>query len=122
MGDATNLAARLMAKAAPGEIIAGERLYNTCSTRFEWTPLEPFLVKGKRAPVNAFVVERVAGDDSKVEVQSADAPMVGRDEELAALLHVIETGAWSSSSARPASERAGCGTRRGESSPTVDGS
>ncbi len=92
MGDATNLAARLMAKAQPGQIIAGERLYNTCSSRFEWTPLDPFLVKGKRAPVQAFVVERVATTDPTAEVQSMDAPMVGRDEELAKLLAVVATG------------------------------
>ena len=36
MGDATNLAARLMAKATPGQIIAGERLHNTCPGRFEF--------------------------------------------------------------------------------------
>ncbi len=54
MGDATNLAARLMARAQPGEIMAGERLHASCPGRFESTPLEPFLVKGKKAPVQAF--------------------------------------------------------------------
>ena len=94
MGDATNLAARLMAKAAPGQIVAGERLFDTCPARFEWTSLEPFTVKGKRAPVRAFVVDRVAEIDL---VGGADddgplAPMVGRDGELAALLREIESG------------------------------
>ena len=95
MGDATNVAARLMAKAAPGEIIAGERLHDTCPDRFEWTPLEPFLVKGKRAPVQAFVVGQVASGDSSGLVNPAEgstSPMVGRDRELAELLHVVSTG------------------------------
>ena len=94
MGDATNLAARLMAKAAPGEIIAGERLYNTCPGRFDWTPLEPFMVKGKRAPVRAFQVEAVATDDrvSAAPPDGSIAPMVGRDKELAVLLQVIDDG------------------------------
>ncbi len=95
MGDATNLAARLMAKAAPGEIVAGERLHGTCPVRFEWTPLEPFLVKGKRSPVRAFVVGRVADDDQVAAVHHADGstpPMVGREKELARLLEAIAAG------------------------------
>ena len=95
MGDATNLAARLMAKAAPGEIIAGERLYNTCPDRFEWTPLEPFLVKGKRAPVRAFLVDGVATGEplgGSGPAEGSIPPMVGRDKELAALLTVIDDG------------------------------
>ncbi|MEP7203035.1 MAG: adenylate/guanylate cyclase domain-containing protein [Ilumatobacteraceae bacterium] len=95
MGDATNLAARLMAKAAPGEIIAGERLYNTCPDRFEFTPLEPFLVKGKKAPVRAFLVEGLAAENLTGGVHHSDAtltPMVGRDEELAQLLRAIRDG------------------------------
>ncbi len=92
MGDATNLAARLMAKAAPGQIIAGERLYNTCTSRFDWTPLEPFLVKGKRAPVHAFVVDRLATDRSEDVDTTTGAPMVGRDVELAALQKVVAAG------------------------------
>ena len=93
MGDATNLAARLMAKAAPGQIIAGERLYNTCPDKFEWTPLEPFLVKGKRAPVQAFVVDRVAAESAtSQDTDGAVPPMVGRDHELAELLGVIAAG------------------------------
>ncbi len=95
MGDATNLAARLMTKAAAGDIIVGERLYKTCPGQFEWTPLEPFLVKGKRSPVQAFSVRRVAGD-SQVhddhQAHEADLPMVGRDDELARLLAAIAAG------------------------------
>ena len=95
MGDATNLAARLMAKAAPGEIIAGERLHKTCPDRFDFTPLEPFLVKGKRAPIQAFLVGGVASNEAFGDVNAVDgsaSPMVGRDQELAQLLQVISTG------------------------------
>jgi class 3 adenylate cyclase/tetratricopeptide (TPR) repeat protein len=90
MGDATNLAARLMARAAPGEIIAGERLFETCPDRFESTPLEPFLVKGKRAPVRAFLIGQVHEIDASLD-GSADAAsaMVGRDVELEQLRAVI---------------------------------
>jgi class 3 adenylate cyclase/tetratricopeptide (TPR) repeat protein len=94
MGDTTNLAARLMAKAAPGEIIAGERLVGSCPGRFELTSLEPFTVKGKRAPVNASVVSGVAvvaasGDHRYDE---SAVPMLGRDTELARLRAAIAAG------------------------------
>ena len=56
MGDATNLAARLMTRAQPGEILAGERLHDSCAGTFEATALEPFHVKGKKQPVLAYVV------------------------------------------------------------------
>src|SRR4029078_643701 len=88
MGDATNLAARLMAKASPGQIIAGDWLQNTCPGRFEVTPLDPFLVKGKKAPVQAYVVGPVADDDASgaiVRPDGAIPPNVARDGELARL-------------------------------------
>ncbi len=94
MGDTTNLAARLMAKAAPGEIIAGERLVGSCPGRFEVMPLEPFMVKGKRAPVNASVVLGVAVVGAGAEIRSDEStvPMVGRDAELARLRAAIAAG------------------------------
>ncbi len=62
MGDATNLAARLMTRAEPGEILAGERLYDSCAGTFEATALEPFSVKGKNQPVRAHLVGAVRDD------------------------------------------------------------
>ena len=57
MGDTVNLAARLMAKAAPG---AGSEPLKRYLTGHKdpstLTPLEPFMVKGKRRPVTAFAV------------------------------------------------------------------
>ena len=94
MGDTTNLAARLMAKAAPGEIIAGERLVGSCPGRFEVTSLEPFAVKGKRAPVNASVVSGVAvtGVGGGIRPDESTVPMLGRDAELARLRGAIAVG------------------------------
>lgn len=92
MGDATNLAARLMGKAQPGEIIAGERLHDTCPRRFESVPLQPFVVKGKRAPVQAYLVGRVVEADAGAAYRSGQPEMVGRDDELAELRRVIADG------------------------------
>ena len=66
MGDAVNLAARLMQH---GDVGPARRVADACSiaraTRFEEDVLEPFFVKGKKVPIHAAVVgaprERRAG-------------------------------------------------------------
>ena len=51
MGDAVNLAARLMACACPGQGRSQTpAVLNGSRTLFETTALEPFTVKGKRRP------------------------------------------------------------------------
>ncbi len=83
MGDAVNLAARLMAKAAPGELVASRTTIERSSTPFETTPLEPFLVKGKRHPqLAAAVGRRIVG---RGRSHITDAAFVGRTDELASL-------------------------------------
>ena len=59
MGDAVNLAARLMQKAESGQLIASEATLERSTTRFETTELEPFFVKGKTVPIRASVVGAV---------------------------------------------------------------
>jgi class 3 adenylate cyclase len=80
MGDAVNLAARLMAKAAPGEILTTPELLTRAQAGFEATELEPFLVKGKAKPVRAVslgAMSRHTGTRSEDEL-----PFVGRREEV----------------------------------------
>ena len=48
MGDAVNLAARVMARAEPGQILATESVLEGSPTVVRDQALEPFLVKGKR--------------------------------------------------------------------------
>jgi class 3 adenylate cyclase/tetratricopeptide (TPR) repeat protein len=62
MGDAVNLAARLMQRASPGEIVASSQVLDYATARFDLTPLEPFPVKGKQALINASLVGRHLGD------------------------------------------------------------
>ena len=80
MGDAVNLSARLMAKAAPGELVASNVTLEQSATPFETTPLEPFMVKGKRHPQHAATVGR------RIEGRGRDllaaVSFVGRAEEL----------------------------------------
>ena len=61
MGDAVNLAARVTAKAEPGQIYATADVLDRSNTLFETTKLEPFTVKGKAAPVQAWSVGRAQG-------------------------------------------------------------
>ena len=60
MGDAVNLAARVMAKAHPGQVLATGSILDASDIRFETQALEPFMVKGKRDPVTAFLVGPIA--------------------------------------------------------------
>ncbi len=78
-GDAINLAARVMGKAAPGQVLATVEAVDHSQTLFETTPLEPFLVKGKSAAVHAVAVGALAG--ARVPERVA-GPLNGRATEL----------------------------------------
>ncbi len=80
MGDAVNLAARLLARAEPGEILATPAVLEGSRTLFETAELEPFAVKGKRALVGAAAVGRAVG--SRHSLADAHLPLIGRDREL----------------------------------------
>ncbi|MET0663088.1 MAG: adenylate/guanylate cyclase domain-containing protein, partial [Ilumatobacteraceae bacterium] len=62
MGDAVNLAARLMQKAKPGQIVASAVILDRARTRFDTDPLEPFFVKGKSKPIEAALLGSPIGD------------------------------------------------------------
>jgi class 3 adenylate cyclase/tetratricopeptide (TPR) repeat protein len=80
MGDAVNLAARLMAKAETGQVLSTPELLARSRTRFETVDLEPFYVKGKARPVQAQAVGAYIG------LRSGDAaldlPLLGREAEM----------------------------------------
>src|SRR5438093_2157866 len=52
-GDVVNLAARVMAKAQPGQILVTPSVLERSATVFQTESIEPFLAKGKKHPVNA---------------------------------------------------------------------
>jgi class 3 adenylate cyclase/tetratricopeptide (TPR) repeat protein len=86
-GDAINTAARVMSRAEAGQILATDVVLDRSRTTFETTPIEPFRAKGKAEPVRASVVGRILGSRSD---RVSETPLVGRDAELAALLHVLD--------------------------------
>ncbi len=81
-GDAINLAARVMGKAAPGQALATLEVVARSQTEFRTTELPPFVVKGKTEPVHAAAIGALVGqryDDLHA------SPLVGRAEEMAFL-------------------------------------
>ena len=85
MGDAMNLAARLMAKAATGEIVVSRPMIDWASSNFQYEPLEPFLVKGKSNPIYAGRLGQLLG--RRDDLDTVDTELCGRVDQLAALLH-----------------------------------
>jgi class 3 adenylate cyclase/tetratricopeptide (TPR) repeat protein len=81
-GDAVNLAARVMARATAGSVVATRDVAARSRTTFESEELAPFLVKGKSQAVHALTIGAVRGE--RAEDLSADV-FVGRERELAAL-------------------------------------
>ena len=91
MGDAVNLAARLMQAAGYGRIVASQAMLDRARTSLEVEPLEPFMVKGKSKPVHAGVVGRIIGAGTAPGTTQADAlPLVGRETELATVLEQVD--------------------------------
>jgi class 3 adenylate cyclase/tetratricopeptide (TPR) repeat protein len=87
MGDTVNLAARLAARAEPGEILATGEVLERSRTRFETVP-QPFLVKGKERAITAYSVGSATG---VVEEEAAQQlPIVGREQELAELRTAVD--------------------------------
>ena len=84
MGDAVNLAARLMSHAPAGEIYATPGVLERSATRFDVKPMAAFTVKGKREPVEAWSVGSPLGSRASEGI-AVRFPLVGRDPELAAL-------------------------------------
>jgi class 3 adenylate cyclase/tetratricopeptide (TPR) repeat protein len=81
-GDAVNVAARLEQAAEPSEILLGERTLQLARDAVEVEAVEPVTAKGKPEPVEAYRLLRVVEGAPAFE-RRLDAPLVGRQEELA---------------------------------------
>ncbi len=83
-GDALNLAARVVAAAAPGEVRCTEVARLALRSMFTLRPMDPFAAKGKSEPVVSYAVEGEAAASPAV-VEHTRPAIIGRDEELKAL-------------------------------------
>ncbi|MDW3213050.1 MAG: adenylate/guanylate cyclase domain-containing protein [Ilumatobacteraceae bacterium] len=79
MGDAVNLAARLMQRAEPGQIIVSRQVLGRADTKFDIAELPPFHVKGKSEPIRAAVLGDALSVDDADHVSHVG--FVGRADE-----------------------------------------
>jgi tetratricopeptide (TPR) repeat protein len=92
MGDTVNLAARLRGGHEPGELYATADVLDRSRTMFATEALEPFHVKGKTQPIQAYRVGERAGVRT---VATSSLPFVGREDvmtKLSSLAGASETG------------------------------
>ena len=81
MGDTVNLAARLVSKAPAGRIYGTRDVLRRTKTSFRQIALEPFSVKGKARPVEAWDVGPPVRGASSAMIRM-EIPLVGRGSEL----------------------------------------
>ncbi len=89
LGDAVNLAARLMSHAWPGQVVTTDVIRSEAGEAFTWEEMDALTVKGKEEPVPAFALTGRSQAASARHVRY-ELPMVGRREELAALNTALE--------------------------------
>jgi class 3 adenylate cyclase/tetratricopeptide (TPR) repeat protein len=82
-GDAVNVAARLEQAAPENQVYLGESTYRLVRDAVEVEAVDPLELKGKAEKVPAYRLVSALGLDGYARRQ--DAPIVGRDEEIAAL-------------------------------------
>lgn len=91
MGDAANLASRLMQAAKSGETLCDHSTYNEVKRQWSLEILSPIKVKGKSQPVRVY---RFSGMRALTSFRD-ERPLVGRERELATLnsyVEQVETG------------------------------
>ena len=89
VGQPLTLAARLQAQAEPGQIVVSQRTRRLAGGLFDYQDLGPVVLKGLTTPV---AIARVIGEseaENRFEAshEAGLTPLVGREEEIALLLH-----------------------------------
>ncbi|HVR77550.1 MAG TPA: adenylate/guanylate cyclase domain-containing protein [Acidimicrobiia bacterium] len=85
MGDTVNLAARLVEVAAPGEILATERVLERSRAEFEVEQRPSVTPKGKQKAVTPLAIRSM-----RQATGGSELPLIGRDDELALLLQAAQ--------------------------------
>jgi class 3 adenylate cyclase len=116
IGDAVNLAARLKDAASPGELYLGEQTAYRLSDRFRVSALAPLSLQGQGRAVQAYSLDPLRppgkGNDAGPRRRKLRAPLVGRDQELAALLGGVKQAHAGEGSVMVVSGEAGLGKSR----------
>jgi class 3 adenylate cyclase len=87
-GDVVNTAARLQTAAPTGCVLVGESTYRATRSLFAYEPTAPLEVKGKSAPLDAWLVNCAVSTPGE---RSHSEPLVGRVQELGVLQRIFET-------------------------------
>ena len=93
IGDTTNLAARMESMAEPGTILVSPITYKRVNQQFEFKPLGETEVKGKKEPLEVYVLIKARADRPHPGLdRQIFSEMVGRDNDLSKLeLQVIKS-------------------------------
>ena len=89
LGDATNLAARLMSAAPPGTIYVADEVRVAAGDSFDWERVEPLRLKGKADAVAASALTGSIANAARRR-QRYELPIVGRSAELEYLQSALE--------------------------------
>ena len=95
VGDTTNLAARLLGLAGPGQILVSAQARRLTEGFFTFHDQGEFRVKGKQEPVHAYTLEGEVWGRSRLEVsrERGLTPLIGRERELGRLVEAYHRAA-----------------------------
>ena len=95
VGDTTNLAARLLGVAQPGQIVVSKGTRRPTEGFFTFEDLGEFSLKGKSEPVRAYAVTAEIRGRTRLEVsrERGLTPLVGRERELRQLTETYKLAA-----------------------------
>ncbi len=92
MGDVVNTTQRLEKLAQPGQVVVGPATYAATRASIRYESLGPQGLRGREEPVEAY--RAIDAPEPPGRRRSREqAPLLGRDEELAALEHVVAMAA-----------------------------
>ena len=87
IGDAVNVAARLMQAAGPGDLLISSTVQNRIPDTIRCEPLPPLQVKGKAEPVDVCLVSGMQAQSTQdIHAGGYALPMIGRQSELQQVL------------------------------------
>jgi class 3 adenylate cyclase len=90
LGDEVNLAARLMAKAQPGQILVSGAVANATGELYQLESIGQLAVKGKQAPVPVLVGRGPRAPEEGRALRTFAHPLVGREQELERLAGLLD--------------------------------
>ena len=90
LGDAVNLAARLMQSAADGQILVTDKIKENTNEDISWSESSAIYVKGKKDPVTIFQFVEFNTLPDRVIENNTRIPMIGRENEFQQVRKIIQ--------------------------------